>query len=422
MLKVRCTILRTGLGLAAAAIAGPALAQSEQDIEALIAESQTPVDAIATARQQLAAGDLTGAAATLDRALLENPNANDARLLYAGTLCRLGDPQGARIEMGKLDRQDVSQAMFDEANQACGGALAHPAPVEAGSSSGVSGEIYGGLAYDYDAAGALALQTEFFGSARRNDGFSLIGGARLAARSSGYVGHGGLYGGFSATSKHDISGPRLDYDIGEVRAGFGSSAGDIGFSIGPVLRHIRLFNDPYVTEYGGQGELLFGGARSHHVRLRLEGVHQNYNNGNFPGNDADGLRFDLSAAYEARVGERGYVTLGAAAELKDADVRNFGYRGGRVFAAYQLSFANRDYLTLSGTVRHIDFRNAAFVSDRKDTRAYGRLAYAIALGERGLFVEGAATYTYRKAKISDSFFKLRTYSSPGAEARLIWKF
>ena len=49
------------------------------------------------------------------------------------------------------------------------------------------------------------------------------------------------------------------------------------------------------------------------------------------------------------------------------------------------------------------------------------MAYAIALGGNGLFVEGAATYTYRKADI-DGFFKVRTYRSPGAEARIIWKF
>lgn len=422
MLKVRRIILRAGLGLAAAAIAGPALAQSEQDIEALVAESQTPADAVAIARQQTATGDLTGAAATLDRALLEDPNANDARLLYAATLCRLGDPQGARIEISKLDRQKVGETMFAEANEACGGTLNRPAPADGDTASGVSGEVYGGLAFDYDAAGALALQTDFFGSARRKSGFSLIGGGRLSLRSPGYAGSGGLYGGFSVTSKHDISGPRLDYDIGELRAGFGSGSGNIGYSVGPVVRHIRLFDNPYVTEYGGQGELVLGTAKSNRVRLKLEGVYQNYDGRTFPGNDADGVRFDLSAAYEARVGQRGYFTLGAAGEYKNADVRSFGYRGGRLFAAYQLSFANRDYLTLSGTVRHIDFRNESFVADRKDTRAFARLAYAIALGDSGLFVEWAATYTYRKANIADGFFKLRTYRSPGAEARLIWKF
>ena len=76
---------------------------------------------------------------------------------------------------------------------------------------------------------------------------------------------------------------------------------------------------------------------------------------------------------------------------------------------------------MAGTLRHIDFRNAAFVNDRKDTRAYTRLAYAIALGTSGLFVEGAATYTYRRAAINGPI-KLRTYRSPGAEVRLIWKF
>ena len=129
--------------LTGAAVGAPAFAQTEQDIEALVAESQSPTDAVATARQQTSAGDLTGAASTLERALLEDPNANDARLLYAATLCRLGDPQGARIEIGKLNRQDVTPAMFSEANEACGGALNRPAPAENGSSSGVSGEVYG---------------------------------------------------------------------------------------------------------------------------------------------------------------------------------------------------------------------------------------------------------------------------------------
>ncbi|HEV2043056.1 MAG TPA: tetratricopeptide repeat protein [Sphingomicrobium sp.] len=420
-MKVRRAVSLAGIGLAAISAAGPAIAQSEQEIEALIAESQTPADAIATARQQTAAGDLTGAAATLDRALLEDPNANDVRLLYAATLCRLGDAQGARIEIGKLDRQDVGNAMFVEANEACGGNLRRPAAAEGERPDSVSGEVYGGLAYDHDAAGALALQSDFFGSAKRDKGLSLIGGARLAMRSPGYAGSGGFYGGFSVTSKHELSGPRLDYDIGELRAGFGSSGGRIGYAIGPVVRHIRLFDNPYVTEYGGQGELLFGQAKAQRVRVRLEGVYQNYDGSGFPGNFADGLRFDLSAAYEARVGEDGYVSVGVAGEYKDADERIFGYRGGRLFAAYQHSFANRDYLTLSGTLRHIDFRNEAFVVDRKDTRAYARLAYAIALAANGLFVEGAATYTHRRSTL-DGAPDFRTYRSPGAEARLIWKF
>ena len=399
----------------------PALAQSDPNIEALIAQSQAPVDAIALARRQSDEGDLTGAAATLDRALLENPNAGDARLLYIATLCRLGDPQGARIEIGKIGRQDVLAAMFDEANAACGGTLARPAPFAGNAVSTVSGEIYGGLAYDHDAVGALALQSDFFGSARRDDGIGWIGGARLAMHSSGYGGAGGFYGGFSLASKHELSGPRLDYDIGELRLGLGRSGGRTGYSIGAVVRHIRLLGDPYVTEYGGQGELMLGRNRAPGVRIKLEGVHQNYDGIRFPGSNADGLRLDLSAAFEARVGRRGFATVGLGGEAKDARVRNFGYRGGRIFAGFQLPFANRDTLTLSATIRHIDFCNVEFTIDRKDTRAFARIAYAVALSDGGWFVEGAATYTYRRLRF-DGATDFRIHRSPGGEARLIWKF
>ena len=421
MLEIRHTMKLAAIGLAAVSAAAPALAQSEQEIEALIAETRSPRDAVATARQQAAAGDLTGAAATLERALLDDPDASDARLLYAATLCRLGDAQGARIEIGKLHRQDVGNALFVEANEACGGNLQRPALVERGTADGVTGEIYAGLAYDHDAAGALSLQSDFFGSSKRDNGFSLIGGARLAIRSPGYAGSGGVYGGFALASKHELSGPRLDYDIGELRAGFGSGGGRTGYSIGPVARHIRLSEDPYVTEYGGQGELLLGQDKARRVRLRLEGVHQDYDGRRFPGSDADGIRLDLSAAYEARIGERGYVSVGLAAETKDADGRNFGYRGGRLFVAFQHGFANRDYLTVSSTLRHIDFRNGDIIADRTDTRAYARLAYAVALGSSGLFAEGAATYTYRRSRLEDAP-DFRTYRSPGAAVRLIWKF
>jgi hypothetical protein len=182
-----------------------------------------------------------------------------------------------------------------------------------------------------------------------------------------------------------------------------------------------LFDDPYVTEYGGQAELLFGNALAHRVRVRAEGIYQNYDNGGFPGNGADGIRLDLSAAYETRVGASSFFTIGAAGEFKDADRRNLGYRGGRLFTAFQRSFANRDYLTLSATLRHIDFRDDSDFVDRKDTRAFARVAYAIALGDSGLFVESAATYTYRRATLEDAP-DFRTYRSPGAEARVIWKF
>ena len=101
--------------------------------------------------------------------------------------------------------------MFAEVNEACGGALNLPAPAEFGPASGVRARNYAGIAYDYDAAGALALQTEFFGSAKRDDGFQLDRGRKAGCAVIRYAsGGGGLYGGFAVTSKHNFrAAPRL---------------------------------------------------------------------------------------------------------------------------------------------------------------------------------------------------------------------
>jgi hypothetical protein len=401
-------------------VAAPAWAQDDAELAALLAE-QSPEAGMAEARRQTADGDLAGAAASLERVLLADPNANDARLLYAATLCRLGDQQGARIELAKLDRQAISETLWREADEACGGNARRPLPAERDSGTGFSGEAYIGMAYDHDAAGAITLQTDFFGGSRRENGFAALAGARLNWRSEGFASDGGPYASASLTSKHDINGPQQDYDIGEARLGYGRSSGSLGWSAGPVVRHIRLLGDPYVTEYGAQGDVLFGNGGPRGIRLRLEGVIQDYKGG-FPGNNADGSRFDASLAYETRLGAKGFATLGVGGELKYADERAFGYVGGRLFGALVLPFENRDYLTLSGTLRYVDFRNDKdFTFDRKDTRAFARLAYGLALPATDLFVEGALSYTLRHLDTEDGV-SFRTYRSPGAETRLIWKF
>jgi hypothetical protein len=417
--RPRRILARAVAGLAFAAAAAPGAAQDEPAIAALIAESDSPANAMATARQQSDSGDLTGAASTLERALLADPNAHHARLLYAATLCRLGDPQGARIEIAKLDRQDIDPAGWREANEACGGTLRRPLPAEASQGAGLSGEAYAGIAYDHDSAGAITLPIDFFSTSGRDDGISAIGGVRLNWRSTGFGSGGGIYLGGALQSKHDISGPDLDYDIGELRGGYGRGNGATAWSVGPVLRHVRLFDDPYVTEYGGQVDLLFGNASANKLRLRAELVEQDYR-GSFPGDAGDGVRGDLSLAYEGHLRERGYWSVGIGGEIKRADEKSLGYAGGRLFAALFLPFETRHYLTLAGTLRHIDFRDNSTGFDRKDWRGFARFAYGIPL-VGGLFAEGAVSYTYRKVD-TDSMIDIRRYRSPGAELRLIWKF
>src|SRR5204863_9867129 len=124
---------------------------------------------------------------------------------------------------------------------ACGTELQRPAPPPDQSGSGISGEAYAGLAYDSDAAGAVALQLDFgFTPINYDDGLSAIAGVRLGLRSTGYGGNGGFYGGVAGSAKHDISGPDLAYEIGEARAGFGRGGEPFGYEVGAVVRHLRL--------------------------------------------------------------------------------------------------------------------------------------------------------------------------------------
>ena len=415
------------LALLAGCGAAPAFAQdADQDIAALLAESAlSPARAIALAHEQTAAGEPLAAAATLERALLADPNAHEARLAYAATLCRLGDMQGARIEIGKLDRHAISDAAWTEADQACGGALQRPAPPVGEATDGLSGEVYAGLAYDEDAIGALSLQADYFGNEiKRDHGVAVIAGVRLGMRAPGYETSGGLYGAFNITAKHDVDGPDQDYDTSEVRVGHGKG-GRTGKSIGAVFRHIRLFGDPYVSEYGGQAEIILGNFTTRHLRLRAEAVRQNYFR-RFPSDAGDGMRYDLSAALESRLGATGLFSVGVAGELKTASRRDLGYRGARLFAVALLPLAHRHYINLSGTLRYVDYRDNPPFNDRKDKRGFARAAYGLPL-IGSLFMEGAASYTIRATDLRRTapfvfVGDLATYRSAGVEGRLIWKF
>jgi hypothetical protein len=56
------------------------------------------------ARQQISQGNLSGAATTLDRILLQRPGLQDVRLLYGIVLYRLGDLASAKAELAQVQR------------------------------------------------------------------------------------------------------------------------------------------------------------------------------------------------------------------------------------------------------------------------------------------------------------------------------
>lgn len=109
-------------GLLACAWAAPAQAQADpvRELDALIDRSGDPASAMALARSQIGEGDLLGAAATLERVLIDFPDADDALLLHASLLCRLDDRPGARAELASLNGVAGSGAAWAEVTAACG--------------------------------------------------------------------------------------------------------------------------------------------------------------------------------------------------------------------------------------------------------------------------------------------------------------
>lgn len=97
----------------------PAAAETPAQLDALSRATQQASAGLALARRQIRDGDVLGALATLERAALNDPGNREVRLLHAGLLCRLDDPQGSLIEFDDLRGSDFSDALWTEATAAC---------------------------------------------------------------------------------------------------------------------------------------------------------------------------------------------------------------------------------------------------------------------------------------------------------------
>ena len=405
-------------GAAIMALAGtPAWAQEAPgaDIDRLIDASSNPDGAVTLARSQAGEGDLTGAAATLERALLDAPPQRvvAARLYYITILCRLDDHERARIEIARLGGLKISDSALSEAQAACGSI--HLPTGGAHSADGVSGEVAMGIAYDSDSYGALLTQFDLGLPAVRDDGFAFIASARIDGRST--TGSGFLYGGLSALTKDSISGPSLDYQLATLRFGYGQQVGKVELSAGPVGRYARINGNSFLGEYGGQAEIAFPGEGSR-VALHGEIVHQDYA-GSTIAFSRDGTRFDLALDYQGQPSAGLNWITGAAFEDKTARTTQLGYTGGRAYAAVRLPIDRRgSYAGLSTTIRHLAYRADLLGRHQIETRYFARAAIGTPICDT-LDVEAAVSYTRRDYNQTSH---LLDYDNVGGELRLVWHF
>jgi hypothetical protein len=399
--------LKCAAAALAVAVAAPAFAQ-EADVDALLDASATPEGAQALAKQQEGEGDLTGAAATLERALLTHPRASAVRLQYVALLCRLDDRQRAAVELAKAG------GTSGEVQSACGDIVRAEA---ATGNARLRGNIAVGMAYDSDAGAALATQFDIPGLIYpKQDGLAFIASGELHGRLP-VSDRAFAYANLAAQTRDDVSGPRYDYQVGTASAGFGIRAGGIEVSAGGLLRHAIVYGDRYLTELGGEAKLTIPVAEAMRVTLHGEAAHQNYLT--VPLISRDGARYDLSADIGGGTAKSFSYVVGGGWERKTADTNYLAYHGWRLFAAARVPLTESGmYGLLSGTARHLDYYNNPATRDYVESRYYGRAALGVPL-TRQLIVEGAATYTRRDYNAASM---LRDYSDVGGELRLIYKF
>lgn len=403
---------RAALGIIVLALAGQvpvAYAQGnvqETSLEELSEAAERPETALETATSQESAGNLLGAAATLERALLQHPEADDVRIAYAALLCRLDNRQSAQVELSVLRSRPTSSDGWRRMLEACGEDFGKVTR----RTGRVNGKFAVGLAYDEDAFGELSTFTFF--PPDSTDGLAFVASSQINAR----VPAGGafFYGDLYAQTHHDVSGPDSDYQFGDAAIGFGVENGNSEFSVGGLVRHGRISSDKYLTAVGGEARASFRVGTKSRLTLRAEAVDEDFVTGL-----QDGWHYTGQIAYEVHPTLRSSIFIAAAAETKDAEFRVLGYDAYSIAGAVEFPLDDGGtYARLSSTLRRVDFHNEEFFSDRKDWRFYLRGAIGVPLVGRSLFLEGAARY--RAREYSQQF--LDDYSSLGADLMLVWRF
>jgi uncharacterized protein HemY len=109
--------------IAACSSGAASLAQTTADpaveLDSLSRASADVARGLALARKQIGRGDLLGAMATLERVLINHPEADEALLLHASLLCRLDDREGALIEFDELRGREFPDQIWAEATAPC---------------------------------------------------------------------------------------------------------------------------------------------------------------------------------------------------------------------------------------------------------------------------------------------------------------
>lgn len=408
-------------------------ASNAQDFDAILAAQDDENLNLAYAREQARLGNLAVAASTLERLLILEPNRHSVRLFHAVILYRLGDLQGAREELRRLETVELTAAQRAEA-------VSYTRRIEQGlATRSFSGSLAGGLAWEQDAAGAYFTAFELLGAPDAEEGLSTEVSLVLEGRAD--IGAGQLWEIYGTGLFYDhtaLSGAAIDFQRAGLEAGLARTGRLNRSRLGAVVRQVRLLGEPQLTETGLRGDTRWRVTNATTLTLRAEAVGQDYDEpgvdalAGLLGGDRDGLRYSAGIGLSHRFTSRSTVDAALDYEIKTAGYDPFGYAGPRLALSFDQRFDRGGYLFASASARSIAYAapDAVFLggATRDDVRIHARLALGAPLSaftargatgdvRENVTLEGAVSLSRR-----ESSPPLADFDGLGAELRLIWRF
>lgn len=287
---------------------------------------------------QLANSDFEGAAVTLQRILLINPNFDEARLIRVAVLLRLGDHLGAAADLAFLEGQPLSPEDRAQADRLA----AHVQPDS--SAPGLSGVVRFGAIYDSNGG-----QSPGSGNLLNVNSFSFPTNGRFGAFGElqfvGDVPFGGGDGHSVRVEGHGFARLHTDGSSAHsyARLAVGSRF-DLGFAFFDLMAvgGVEFIgSDLYGSRLGGRAELIVDVSDVVAANLRVEAVHDavDVSLQTAPNNagDGDGLEVSVRPSVTYRVSNLWSLVAHGLYVNKDAGSGWFSYTafGGGLTAQYR---------------------------------------------------------------------------------------
>lgn len=372
---------------------------------------------LAYARQQAAAGDLSTAAAALERMLFAQPNWDSARLFYALTLYQLDDRQAAVRELNLLEGRPLTPAQRRQLNR-------YQDDFDGEKESATprfEGRVAIGARYDDNAGNAIG--DVVFGGRDKGDSSATLQAVGRYSLPLSDTGNSRLYVRGDAQIRRHETVSDADFDIYGLEAGIEGRIGSIKVSAGPELLTVNVSGESYLDQIGGFAAVSAALSESLIWSLRGEYADQDFKELNFTTNEVNrsGDKLVLDAGLEYTPTDSVLMVFNLAYEDKEAVDDSLAYDGFRARAQAVYAFNADSYIRASGEYRDIKYDgNSIFLfpaEPRADENFKGRLATGIkanrlfesfGMGPRRLLepvtFEIAGNYIERKTNIPGSGF------------------